>query len=449
MEQSSLYLEKKTTINFGLWGTLIVSSLIPLIYTTTRIHFLGNMPDSWAFSIAAQVAWLNIGYEVISEALLVPLAFILGQVITNPKAFAQRVSTSLRIFVTTYAVVTALVLCFTPELVSAMQQQEALLEKTVNYIRLESIAILISSIYLLFNLVLVLRNKQQALYGLLLVQMLLTLAADTFLVSQFSISLQMGVTGIAISNILVNLVLLIVSYRMLVKNGIQLSRTVNTHSSKWILEWLKIGGKSGLESLVRNAAFVVMILQLMNQLKHAGTFWIANGFIWGWLLLPVLSLGQLIKQDAATNNGLSSERVNRYLTLTVGIFAIWVFTAPYWEVFILHVMGVSNADEVSRLVYVMVGFYVVFALNNVIDSYFYGIGRTDLMLYQSLAVNSLFYGVAFTFYQFGWFVPTLYKVAIMFGLGIMFDALITWGLYVMLRRNAFRLIAWSGQFRRV
>lgn len=83
----------------------------------------------------------------------------------------------------------------------------------------------------------------------------------------------------------------------------------------------------------------------------------------------------------------------------------------------------------------MIGFYVVFAFNNVIDSYFYGIGRTDLMLYQSLIVNTLFYGAAFISYQLGWFVPSLNKIAIMFGLGITLDAAITWLLYRMVRKQ--------------
>nr|MBF4448625.1 multidrug transporter [Vibrio anguillarum] len=68
-----------------------------------------------------------------------------------------------------------------------------------------------------------------------------------------------------------------------------------------------------------------------------------------------------------------------------------------------------------------------------IDSYFYGIGRTDLMLYQSLIVNTLFYGCTFVLYQIGIFVPTLERIAIMFGLGITADAIITWLLYLVLR----------------
>ncbi|ENP0873852.1 multidrug transporter [Vibrio parahaemolyticus] len=429
---------KVDKINFKLWLALILSSLIPLIYTTTRIHFIGSMPSSWSFSIAAQVAWLNIGYEVMSEALLLPLAFILGQVIKDSKAFQQRATASLGVIVLTYAVVTSLVFAFTPQLVSVMQQQESLLAQTIEYIRLESIAIFVSSAYLFFNLVLLLHNKQKALYCLLVVQTVMTVLCDTLLVSQMPVSLQLGVTGIAITNIMVNSLLVIASYKLLSLNDIDLDpRAIVFEGKPWLKEWFKIGSRSGLESLVRNTAFVVMILQLMNQLQHAGVFWVANSFIWGWLLLPVLTLGQLVKQDAATNNGLSSQKVNRYLTVTCGIFVLWLMSAPQWENFIHHVMGVTNAVEVTNIVYLLVGFYIVFALNNVIDSYFYGIGRTDLMLYQSLIVNTLFYGSAFVCYQLSWFVPTLDRVALMFGLGITADAIITWGLYIMIRKQQF------------
>lgn len=168
-----------------------------------------------------------------------------------------------------------------------------------------------------------------------------------------------------------------------------------------------------------------MILQLINQIEQSGTYWLADQFISGWLLLPVLALGRLVKQDAATNNGLSSQRVKSYLWLTAGVIAIWSLTMPLWGSFISYVIGVSDSKPIIELVWLLVGFYAVFSLNNVIDSYFYGIGRTDLMLYQSLIVNILFYGVAFVLYQVGIFVPTLERIAMMFGLGITLDAIIT------------------------
>ncbi|HHB1586606.1 TPA: MATE family Na+-driven efflux transporter [Vibrio metschnikovii] len=422
------------TINFRLWLTLALTSLIPLIYSTTRIHFLGSIPSPWTFSIAAQVAWLNVGYEVLSEALLIPLAFILGRVIHNNEVFRERASLSLLVTLVCYFVATLMVLWLAPNFVDAMQQQAELLTQTIQYIRLESAAILLSSVYAFLSLVLVLKNERKALYGLLVVQTIMTVLCDSVFVSQLPYSLQLGVNGIALSNIVVNSLLALFALIYLSKSGITLSfKFSKGDQSQWLKEWAKIGWKSGLESLVRNTAFIIMILQLINQVQQAGTFWVANQFIWGWLLLPVLTLGQLVKQDAATNNGLTSERVNGYLWITLGIITVWILTAPLWNSFIANVMGIENPESITSLVWLMVGFYVIFSLNNVIDSYFYGIGRTDLMLYQSLIVNTLFYGCAFVLYQIGIFVPTLERIAIMFGLGITADALITWVLYLALR----------------
>ncbi|MGV1717909.1 MATE family Na+-driven efflux transporter [Vibrio furnissii] len=422
------------TINYQLWLVLILTSLIPLIYSTTRIHFLGSIPSPWTFSIAAQVAWLNVGYEVLSEALLIPLAFILGRVIHRNEAFRDRASLSLLVTLVCYFVATLMVLWLAPNFVDAMQQQAELLTQTIQYIRLESAAILLSSVYAFLSLVLVLKNERKALYGLLVVQTLMTILCDSVFVSQFAYSLQLGVNGIALSNIVVNSLLALFALIYLSKSGITLSfKFSRREQSQWLKEWAKIGWKSGLESLVRNTAFIVMILQLINQVQQAGTFWVANQFIWGWLLLPVLTLGQLVKQDAATNDGLTSERVNSYLWITLGIVAVWMLTAPLWNSFIANVMGIENPESITSLVWLMVAFYVIFSLNNVIDSYFYGIGRTDLMLYQSLIVNTLFYGCAYVLYQIGVFVPTLERIAIMFGLGITADAFITWVLYLALR----------------
>ncbi|ETX11510.1 multidrug transporter [Marinomonas ushuaiensis DSM 15871] len=394
------------------------------------------MPDSWALSIAAQVAWLNIGYEVISEALILPLAFILGQAILNPLEFQKRAISSLGVIVLVYGIVTIFVMLFTPQLVAGMQQSNSLIQDTIDYIRLETVAIFISSVYTVLNLLLVLHSKYKALYSLLIIQSALTVISDSVLVSQLPFSYQLGVNGIAITNILVNSLLVIVAFQVLKYNGMKLSfKELRFKNQTWLKLWFKVGSKSGLESLVRNTAFVVMILQLMNQLQQSGTFWVANGFIWGWLLLPVMTLGQVVKREAATSNGLSESRVTSYLIITFGVVVLWLLTMPFWEEFIHTVMGIKDSTSITHLVLIMIGFYVVFALNNVIDSYFYGIGRTDLMLYQSLIVNTLFYGAAFIGYQQGWFIPSLNKVAIMFGLGITLDAVITWALYRMIRKQ--------------
>ncbi|WP_335919193.1 MATE family Na+-driven efflux transporter [Shewanella algae] len=420
-------------VNYKLLFILILSGLIPAIYSTSRVYFLGSIPDTWAFSIAAQVAWLNVSYEVINEAMLIPLAYVLGQVIMTDKvAFTERLNGAMAAIIAVHAAITFSVILLAPELTQAMQQSAELVDKTTSYIRLESSAILISSLAELCLLVLVLRDEQRKLYAFIAMKSLLIVSFDSLFVSQQSFSLQLGVNGVAYTNIIVNSLLLAAALCWFHREGL-FNPKLALHSLSWMKEWAKIGAKSGLESFVRNTAFIVMILQLVNQVEQAGVFWVSNQFIWGWLLLPVVALGQLIKRDAACSNGLSVEKVNAYFKLTGLIAMCWLLSIPLWDNFIGHIMGVSNHQQVTNLVLLLLGFYVVFAFNNVTDSYFYGIGRTELMLYQSLAVNTLFYGSAFMAYQLGWFEPTLERIAIIFGLGMTFDAIITLGLYRWLR----------------
>ncbi|RQW00550.1 MAG: hypothetical protein EH225_10265 [Calditrichaeota bacterium] len=186
-----------------------------------------------------------------------------------------------------------------------------------------------------------------------------------------------------------------------------------------------------MESFVRNAAFILMVLRLVNVVAEQGSFWVTNNFIWGWLLLPVLQLGELIKRDSAVISSRYRENIKGYFALT-GIFILfWGLTLPGWGIFINKVMGVENYQTIFRLTVISLGFYIVFALNNVADSVFYGRGRTDLMLYQSLIVNTVFYGAAFILYRMGVFVPSLTGIAIMFGTGMLFDSIITYIMFVV------------------
>lgn len=422
------------TINYKLFLVLLLSAFIPTLYSTVRVNFLGSIPEPWTFSIAAQVAWLNIAYEVISEGLLLPLAFILGQVINDKKQFSQRMSVSLIIFVIVYALMTITVLLFAPGLLKAMQHSNELINQTSSYIQLESIAIFISSVFTFCSLVFVLNNNQKALYRLLIIKTLLTIFFDSLFVSQLPFSLQLGINGVAYTNIMVNGILFIIALRWLINEGLTF-KNLKIVRLDWLKVWLNIGMKSGLESFVRNAAFVIMILKLVNEVQQAGVFWVTNQFIWGWLLLPVMALGQLIKQDAACSGGMSHEKINAYMKLSAVFVVLWLLSIPMWKWFFINIMGITEYQPIYHLALLTIGFYVVFAMNNVIDSYFYGIGRTDLMLYQSLIVNIVFYGSAYYAYHIGWFIPKIDSIALMFGLGIVFDSIITFALYARLRKG--------------
>ncbi|MET4709909.1 MATE family Na+-driven efflux transporter [Endozoicomonas lisbonensis] len=412
-------------IDYRLFFVLLLSNFIPVIYSTVRVYFLGSLPDTWGYSIAAQAAWLNLIYEVISEGLLFSLYFILGQVISQPKAFSERLSVALRVVVATFALFSVNILLFAEPIVLFMGQGGEQLTATVSYIRLESLALLLSSVYAVAMVVLVLQKREQLMYLLLALKTVLIVILDSLFVSQLPVSLQLGVNGVAWTNIVVNGVLVLASIMWLSRSGISIRAIPAYGQLNWVKNWMKISAKSGLESLVRNLAFMLMILKLVNEVQQAGVYWVTNQFIWGWLLLPVLALGNLIKQDAACCNGEIGSRFKGYCQLTALIALGWVLTMPAWEWFIRSVMGAPQAKQVAQLAFVLVVFYIVFAFNNILDSYFYGIGRTDLLLYQSLVVSGVYYSGAYILYSLGYFVPTLDSIAVLFGMGIVLDAAVT------------------------
>ena len=196
-----------------------------------------------------------------------------------------------------------------------------------------------------------------------------------------------------------------------------------------------IGGISGIESLVRNVAYMVMISRMVNVVGEQGTYWVANNFIWGWLLLPVLQLGELIKQEVAVDKENVRKNSLGYFGITVLIAALWFVSVPLWNPFMTHVLQFADVDKLFRLVLVLVGFYVLYAFQNVFDSIFYGLGKTNYMLFESVVTNTIYYGIAFILYATNVWTPTLTGIALLFGIGNAFDSVVSLVAYAFLLRK--------------
>ncbi|OQC45366.1 MAG: multidrug efflux protein [Bacteroidetes bacterium ADurb.Bin028] len=420
--------------NYKLFGTLLLISLLPILYTTLRIFFLGDIPNDWGFNIASQLAWVNVIYEVIQEAMILPLFYLIGKSLNNTEDLENKIKTGLIFSFTIYFIFSVIIFILAKPLLIFMSQKENIIDISVKYIRIETIAILISILYKFLSIIFISMNKNKSLLILLFIQMIFTMICDFFLISGFSFSLKIGVVGIAITNIIVNTILFITGVYLLRRDNIKII-SKNKLSFNWLKEWIKIGSISGLESFIRNFAFIIMILKMINLVQEQGNFWVANNFIWGWLLLPVMSLGELIKR----NTGEKPEKLNQslpsYFIITSIIILFWLVTIPFWNMFINKVMNIKESFIIFHIVIISIGFYTIFAYNNVIDSIFYGLGRTDLMLIQSVVINSLFYGTLFILFKLGIFTPTLNKIAIMFGAGMALDSLLTFIMFWYLKRN--------------
>ncbi|MBQ3868316.1 MAG: multidrug transporter [Clostridia bacterium] len=429
-------------INHKLFLALLVLGFCPTIYTTARVFFLGSLPGDWSFSIAGQLSWINLLYEVISEAIILPLFFFIGKVKEDKNAFSNRVRTGMLVSLGLYVALSAVIFVFAEKLLALMAADESIIAASATYIRIESIANVFSILAQFALVALVSVNRSRYIYILTGARLVLSLVFDTFLVSTLPVSLDLGVNGIGYSNIIVNTLLLAVSLLLLHREGIRVFSKEKLEFG-WMYEFVKIGGISGLESLVRNVAYMLMVARMVNVVGEQGTYWVANNFIWGWLLLPILQLGELIKEETAESDDNVRMNTLGYFAITFIVCLIWCGTIPLWKPFMTHILQFSDVDKLFELVLVLLGFYVLYAFQNVFDATFYGLGKTNYMLFESVVTNTVYYGAAFVLYITGVWTPTLIGIALLFGIGNAFDTIVSLGAYVYLLKkkkiNIFRV----------
>ena len=413
-----------SNINYKLFLALLVLGLAPTIYTTVRVFFLGQLPGEWSFSIAGQLSWVNLLYEILNEAIILPLFYFVGKVKEDKNEFSNRVRTGMLISLGVYALLSAVVLIFAEPMLKLMATDASIIDASASYIRIESIANIFSILTQFALVALVTVNKSKYLYALTGARLVLCLVSDTFLVSTLPVSANLGVNGIGYSNVIVNAILLVVSLALLAKEQINIFAKLELDFS-WAKEFFRVGSISGVESLVRNVAYMVMIARMVNVVGEQGTYWVANNFIWGWLLLPVIQLGELIKQEVATDKENIRTNSLGYFTITGIVSVLWFASIPMWKPFMSNVLGFTDVDKLFELVIILVGFYVLYAIQNVFDATFYGLGKTNYMLFESVVTNTIYYGIAFILYATNIWIPTLTGIALLFGIGNAFDSIVS------------------------
>lgn len=427
------------TINYKLFFALLVMGLCPTIYTTLRVFWLGSLPGEYSFSIAGQLSWVNLIYEVVNEAIILPLFYFLGKVILDKKDLTNRIKTGLLVSFIVYLVFSFFIIIFAEGLLELMAAMPNIINESASYIRLEAIANVFLILFSFTSVSLVTIGKDIYVYILTIIKLVISSILDLFFVSTLSISLNLGVNGIAITNIIVNLVLFFVSLFILYKENINIFNKEKL-DFKWLKEFFKVGGISGLESFVRNFFYMVMICRMVNVVGEQGTYWVANNFIWGWLLLPIIQLGELIKQEVATNKDAVRKNSLGYFLITIIVCILWFIMIPLYKPFMKYVLNFSDVEKLFELVMILLGFYVLYAIQNVFDSTFYGLGKTHYMLLESVVTNIVYYGICFILYITNIFEPSLIGIALMFGIGNVFDSIVSFAVYWwMLRKEKSKL----------
>lgn len=404
--------------DWKLWISLVALALVPAIYQVIRTYLLSTNVSSTGIDIVGQMEWFDLIDETIKAFLIVPLYSILNKLLVKDKnnLGTHIFKMGLVVFIL-YFIFSICVLVYGFNLISFMNPETNDISAMKTYLQLETIAFMIGIIPSFINVVFVTLDKSKNIYIFLGLQVILGIISD-FLLIPF-----LGVNGIAISNMITNSVLAVSGIIVLYFEGYLKASLFKKEDKQLSLDWLKTGLFSGTQQLIDNIVYALMIARMVNMVSEQGNYWVANNFIWGWLLIPVTALGEVIKSDCKKDY--SNLIQSNYYLISLFIFMVWSLSIPLWISFFKGLEKLENYEEIFNITIKLVPFYIAYTLCVIPDSIFIGIGKTFFNAINSLLVNFVYYGLWYTFYVSGLIDFSMDIIIMMFGFGMIFHELIS------------------------
>lgn len=410
MKKIKHYFNELKSFNFNLFISLCLLALVPAVYQTIRTFLISTSTSTGAFDIIGQMEWFDLINETLLAFLIVPLYSVLNKIYENHKErFSESVFKVGLISFALYFVFSLVVFIYGVYLVKLMNPAEIDIDLVNTYLRLETVAFIIGIVSRFVNVVFVVVGKARNVYIFIMVNTVLSILADFVLIPAFE------VIGVALSNILINLILGIAGVALLaVQKHIKLAKFAkeDVFTCK---EWVKVGIFSGLQQFIDNIFYAVMIGKMVNMVAEQGNYWVANNFIWGWLLIPITALTEIIRRDC--KDGYRKLKQSNYYMITTFVVVLWIATIPLWSLFYQYAEQLANYQAIFDITIKLFPFYIAYALCTIPDNIFIGLGNTKYNMINSLICNLGYYGLFFILYITNAITMSMDVIILMFGIG--------------------------------
>lgn len=355
--------------------------------------------------------WFDLINETLQAFLIVPLYSILNRILKSKQDdFAGAAFKTGAVAFAAYALFSIGVLIFGSILISAMNPGEIDLAATAAYLRLETVAFMVGIIISFVNVVFVVIGKSRNVYLFLAIRTVLALLTDFLLIPHW------GVYGIAISNMIVNTILAVVSFGILYRQGYIRYCWFRRADVSIFSDWCRVGIFSGVQQFVDNFIYAIMICKMVNLVAEQGNYWIANNFIWGWLLIPISALAEVVRSDC--KDGYRSLKQSNYYWIAGAVAVLWAISVPAWTPFFRYAQKLANADAIFSITIKLAPFYLAYAGCAIIDNIFIGLGKTKYNAINSLIINLGYYGIFYALYWMKAITFDMDTIILMFGFGM-------------------------------
>jgi len=396
------------SFDWKMYLALCLLALVPAIYQTIITKLITTHANPGALDIVGQMEWFDLIDETICAFLIVPMYSVLSK--AYKKEDFNKVVFKLGIIVAgLYALFSLGTFFYGIHLVSYMNPAEIDVGAAYRYLSLETIAFMIGIIFSYASVVFLVIDKSRYMYAFLVAKILLALLSDFVLIPS------MGIDGIAVSNIIANTIMGALAIVMLVLIKQLKPGKFSKEDLPHFKDWARVGIFAGGQQFIDNIFYALMICRLVNAVNESGNYRVSNNFIWGWLLIPITCLAEIIRKDAGAD-GYKLKQLNYY---SIGIFTVvlWFALIPTYNWFFGTVEGISNPEKIFEIVIKNLGFYIAYALSQIPDAIFVGMGKTKYNAINSLICNIIYYGLWFILWKTEAVIMSMDTIIIMFGVG--------------------------------
>ena len=387
-----------------LFLSLVVWMLVPSIYMLVRMKIVSiNNVD---INILGQLEWFDLIDEVITTMLIVPLYSVLKK---HYSKYQNGIALLTSLIV--YFLFTIIIVVHISQISEFMNAEYA-----KDYLLLQSISLILSFVLTFVILLLTINSDYTLVWLLIIIKVILLSAFDYVLINKYKD------IGAAYSEILVNGFLSIFALCFVIFKGYVGIKKVEF---SFFNEWFQVGKYAGIQIFLDNFIYAIMIVKMVNAVNESGNYWVANNFIWGWLLVPVMCFAELIKK-----NNLISINFKNTWKYALLIIALWVITMPFWKVFIDKAM-LMNSNEILPIVMLNMLFYLTYIVSAFIDAWFISKGKTIYNMLISLIVNIVYYGIIYILFNRNSFTMDMRFIIYMFGGGMVVHMILSILFYIM------------------
>lgn len=406
------------TFDWKLFLALVLLSLVPAIIQTVETFVISTSVSTAGIDVIGQIEWFDLIDETIQAFLIIPLYSILNVILKHDKDnFSSGVFKTGFVAFVLYTIFSIVVLIYSTYLISYMNPSEADLPLINSYLSISTIAFMVGIIVGFVSVVFVVIDKSRNVYIFLGIKAIITIISDFILIPRF------GVIGVAVSNILINSILAIVGIIILyLEKAIKVSWFKKKDLSLF-KDWARVGAFSGLQQFIANFVYAVMIVKMVNMVAEQGNYWVANNFVWGWLLIPIYALTEVIRKDC--KDGYKELKQSNYYLIITGIVILWLISIPLWIPFFRGIERLENYKRIFEIVLLVFPFFIPYAFQQIPDNIFVGLGKTKYNFINTCIVNFVYYGIWYLLYKIETVTFTMTTIILMFGFGMVVSYVIS------------------------